>query len=57
MHFRSIGYVMGTLLIVTSIALLLPIITSIIFQEDDLFALIVTATATFADPDTRRKSR
>ena len=30
MHFRSIAYVMGTLLVVTSIALLLPIITSLI---------------------------
>jgi len=43
MHFRSIAYVIGTLLIVTSIALLLPIITSLIFKEDDLAALVITA--------------
>ena len=46
MHFRSIAYVMGTLLLVTSIALLLPIITSLIYQEDDLTALIITAAVT-----------
>ncbi len=46
MHFRSIAYVMGTLLIVTSIALLLPIITSLIFKEDDLAALLITAALT-----------
>tara|TARA_B100000945_G_scaffold91859_1_gene71752 strand:- start:1203 stop:2633 length:1431 start_codon:yes stop_codon:yes gene_type:complete len=39
---------MGTLLIVTSIALLLPIITSIIFQEDDLAPLTITAAITIA---------
>ena len=48
MHFRSIAYVMGTLLLVTSIALLLPIIISLIYQEDDLDALIITATVTIA---------
>ena len=46
MHFRSIAHVMGTLLLVTSIALILPIITSLIFQEDDLVALIITAAVT-----------
>ena len=30
---------MGTLLLVTSIALILPIIISLIYQEDDLDAL------------------
>ena len=48
MHFRSIAYVMGTLLLVTSIALLLPIITSLIYQEDDLAALIITAAVSIA---------
>ena len=48
MHFRSIAYVMGTLLLVTSIALLLPIITSMIYQEDDLAALIITAAVSIA---------
>ena len=46
MHFRSIAYVMGTLLLVTSIALILPIITSLIFKEDDLAALLITAALT-----------
>ena len=48
MHFRSIAYVMGTLLLVTSIALLLPIIISLVYQEDDLNALIITAALTTA---------
>jgi len=48
MHFRSIAHVMGTLLLVTSIALILPIITSLIYQEDDLAALIITAAVTIA---------
>ena len=39
---------MGTLLLVTSIALILPVITSLIFQEDDLFALVITAAVTIA---------
>ena len=46
MHFRAIAHVIGTLLLVTSIALILPIITSLIFQEDDLVALIITAAVT-----------
>ena len=47
MHFRSIAYVVGTLLLVTSIALLFPIITSLIYQENDFSALLISAVAAF----------
>ncbi len=47
MHFRSIAYVVGTLLLVTSIALLFPIITSLIYQENDFNALLISAVAAF----------
>jgi trk system potassium uptake protein TrkH len=47
MHFRSIAYVVGTLLMVTSIALLFPIITSLIYQENDFNALLISAVAAF----------
>ena len=47
MHFRSIAHVIGTLLMVTSVAMLLPIVTSLIYQEDDLSALLVSAAVAF----------
>ena len=47
MHFRSIAYVVGTLLLVTSIALLFPIVTSLIYQENDFSALLISAVAAF----------
>tara|TARA_B100001105_G_scaffold242113_1_gene221979 strand:- start:105 stop:1562 length:1458 start_codon:yes stop_codon:yes gene_type:complete len=47
MHFRSIAHVIGTLLLVTSVAMLLPIVTSLIYQEDDLSALLVSAAVAF----------
>ena len=47
MHFRSIAYVVGTLLLVTSIALLFPIITSLIYQENDFSALLISAVVAF----------
>ena len=47
MHFRSIAHVMGTLLLVTSVAMLPPIVTSLIYQEDDLIALLVSAAVAF----------
>ena len=47
MHFRSIAYVLGTLLLVTSIALLFPIITSLIYQENDFNALLISAAVAF----------
>ena len=47
MHFRSIAHVIGTLLLVTSVAMLPPIVTSLIYQEDDLSALLVSAAVVF----------
>ena len=47
MHFRSIIYVLGTLLLVTGVAMLFPIVTSLIYQEDDLSALLISAAVTF----------
>ena len=47
MHFRSIAHVIGTLLLVTSVAMLLPIVTSLIYQEDDLGPLLVSAAVAF----------
>ena len=47
MHFRSIAHVIGTLLMVTSVAMLPPIVTSLIYQEDDLSALLVSAAVAF----------
>ena len=47
MHFRSIAHVIGTLLLVTSVAMLPPIVTSLIYQEDDLSALLVSAVVAF----------
>jgi len=48
MHFRSIAYVIGTLLIVTSIAMLFPIVVSLIYQEGDLNALFISAAVALA---------
>ena len=47
MHFRSIAHVIGTLLLVTSVAMLPPVVTSLIYQEDDLSALLVSAAVAF----------
>ena len=47
MHFRSIAHVIGTLLLVTSVAMLPPIVTSLIYQEDDLSSLLVSAAVAF----------
>ena len=47
MHFRSITYVIGTLLLVTGIAMLFPILISLIFQEDDLKALLISSVIAF----------
>ena len=47
MHFRSIAHVIGTLLLVTSVAMLPPIVTSLIYQEGDLSALLVSAAVAF----------
>ena len=47
MHFRSIAYVIGTLLLVTSIAMLFPIAVSLIYQENDFSPLLISAVVAF----------
>ena len=47
MHSRSIAYVIGTLLLVTSIAMLFPIVVSLIYQEGDLNALLISVAVAF----------
>lgn len=47
MHFRSIAYVIGTLLLVTSIAMLFPIAVSLIYQDGDLRALLISVAVAF----------
>ena len=48
MHSRSIAYVIGTLLLVTSIAMLLPIVVSLIYKEGDLNPLLISAAVAFS---------
>ena len=48
MHFRAIAFVIGTLLLVTSIAMLFPIVVSLIYQEGDLSALLISVTVVFS---------
>jgi len=47
MHFRSIAYVIGTLLLVASIAMLFPIAVSLIYQDGDLSALLISVAVAF----------
>ena len=47
MHFRSIAYVIGTLLLVAGIAMLFPIAVSLIYQEGDLSALLISVAVAF----------
>jgi trk system potassium uptake protein TrkH len=47
MHFRSIAYVIGTLLLVTSIAMLFPIAVSLIYQEGDFSAMLISSAVAF----------
>jgi trk system potassium uptake protein TrkH len=47
MHFRSIAYVIGTLLLVTSIAMLFPIAVSLIYQEGDFSAILISSAVAF----------
>jgi trk system potassium uptake protein TrkH len=42
MNYRSIAYVVGTLLLVTGGALALPVVCSLYYQEGDLFALVAS---------------
>jgi len=46
MNFPSIAYVMGALLLVTGSSMLLPVICSVIYKENDLFPLLVSAIVT-----------
>ena len=47
MHSRSIAYVIGTLLLVTSIAMLFPIAVSLIYQEGDFSAMLISSAVAF----------
>ena len=42
MHFQSIAYVIGVLLIVASMAMLPPLAVSIIYQDGDTIALLIS---------------
>jgi trk system potassium uptake protein TrkH len=46
MHFSAIAYVMGVLLLVTGGSMSLPVICSLYYGGDDLFALSITAFMT-----------
>jgi len=48
MNYRSIGFVMGTLLLVTGGALLIPCFCSLIYREGDLPALVASAVIAIA---------
>ena len=48
MNFHSIAYVIGKLLIVTSVAMVFPIIISLIFMEGDLTSIVISAFISFA---------
>ena len=48
MHFRSIAYVIGTLLLVTSIAMVFPIIVSLIYKGDDFKSLLISVALIFS---------
>lgn len=47
MHFTSIFHVFGLLLMVTGGSMIVPAACSVIYSEDDLFALLVSAAITF----------
>ncbi len=48
MNFPSIAYVFGALLMVTGSSMILPVICSLIYNEDDLFPLLVSSLITIA---------
>ena len=48
MNFRSIGFVMGTMLLVTGGALLIPALCAVIYGEGDLSALLASAAIAVA---------
>ena len=43
MNFRGIAFVMGTLLVVTGVAMLAPALVAVIYGEGDLSALLISA--------------
>ncbi len=45
MKIAPIGYVLGTLMLVTGLSMVLPIVCSLIYQEDDLNAFLISATS------------
>jgi trk system potassium uptake protein TrkH len=47
MNYSSIANVLGKLLIVTGCSMVFPVICSLYYKEDDLFALAITAMVTF----------
>mgnify|MGYP002635529143 CR=1 FL=1 len=47
-HYRTWAHVLGTLLLVTAGAMVLPLLVSVYYGEDDLEAFIVTITVTTA---------
>ncbi len=47
MNPASIAYVIGALFLVTGGSMILPVICSIIYGEDDLFALSISAVVIF----------
>jgi len=42
MHFSSIAYVLGTLLMVTGSSMSLPVICSLYYNEGDLFSILIS---------------
>ncbi len=46
MNYPSLVYVMSSLLLVTGTSMLLPAVCALIYQEDDLFALLISALIT-----------
>ena len=48
MHFSSIAHVLGTLLIVTGSSMGLPLICSLVYNEGDLFSILISGIITIA---------
>jgi trk system potassium uptake protein TrkH len=48
MNPRGIAYVMGTLLVVTGVAMLFPAVCAVIYEGDDLAALLISAAVAIA---------
>ncbi len=48
MNFRGIAYVMGTLLVVTGVAMLAPALVAVIYGEGDLIPLLISAAVSCA---------